>query len=212
MKAAPYSLCAYVLSKNVCHSPTYNSLPSAPLVKSPVPPVLFALFSYHISTYLESHGTYHQIVLNGVAVRFWKGERNLTAWSRPSLCPAMPQTSGGKDKVIQGLPRRQKKFPKMCTKLTSSKSTCGESERAWSSLISYIISMAPSLTVILQLDYWIKTGIMLSTATILQSREVNAEEFSTGKPGPNLQGLSSQGLAILQASFSTTNSPSQLGS
>lgn len=47
---------------------------------------------------------------------------------------------------------------------------------------------------------------------ILQSRKVNAEEFSTRKPGPNLQELNSQGLAILQASFSTTNSPSQLGS
>jgi len=53
--------------------------------------------------------------------------------------------------------------------------------------------------------------LVISTVTIPHSREVNTEDFSTRKPNPNLQGLNSC-LAISWASFSTTNSPSQLGS
>lgn len=37
------------------------------------------------------------------------GERNLTAWSRPLFCPVMPQTSGGKDKVISQMSKEVSK-------------------------------------------------------------------------------------------------------
>lgn len=104
---------------------------------------------------------------------------------------------------MQDLHRCQEKYPETMHQAVQVGSQRGLGQ-------TLFLTFYPGLPICQSLDQ--AAVLVLSTVAVLQARDVNAEEFSSTKPGPNLQGLSNQRLAILQESFSVTNSANQLGS
>lgn len=168
------------------------------LHNSLAPPISSTLFFYHICL---SRISWHPLVGN-FKCGSWKVMEVREKCDRPLLCPAMPQSFGAKDTAMQDLHRCQEKYPETMLKADLIKDRWGAREGLVKPCFLFSIWQSLDQAAVL----------VLSTVAVLQSRDVNAEEFSSTKLGPNLQGLSNQGLAILQESFSVTTSANQLGS